>query len=207
MAFPPSAAAGANCRSIAAVPISLPTRCWPGAPGSTFCRSRSRSRVRNATRRALEFLAEAQQASGTWIPLWFGNQFAVSDRNPVYGTARVLIALGAKLPERAEPAIIRRALDWLVACQNPDGGWGGAAGIASSIEETALALHACTAHDGLVGEAVIQRGAESLNEVHRARDPHAAFSDRILLRQPVVFRRTLSTHLRDSRAPAASVIT
>jgi squalene-hopene/tetraprenyl-beta-curcumene cyclase len=124
-----------------------------------------RTRIRNATRRALAFLAKAQQANGAWIPLWFGNQFAPSDQNPVYGTTRVLIALGAKLPEEAPPSMIRRALDWLVDCQNPDGGWGGAAGIASSIEETALAVHACAAHAGVVGEAVIQRGAESLRRV------------------------------------------
>jgi squalene-hopene/tetraprenyl-beta-curcumene cyclase len=123
-----------------------------------------RSRIRNATRRALAFLKEAQQPSGAWIPLWFGNQFAEGDQNPLYGTARVLIALGAKLPEAAPPGMIQRALDWLVACQNPDGGWGGAAGIASSIEETALAVHACATYKGVVRGEVIQRGAEALSQ-------------------------------------------
>jgi squalene-hopene/tetraprenyl-beta-curcumene cyclase len=56
----------------------------------------------------------------------------------------------------------RRAVDWLVAAQNPDGGWGGDMGIESSIEETALALHACAAHAALAGEAVIRRASQFL---------------------------------------------
>ena len=34
----------------------------------------------------------------------------------------------------------RRGVAWLLSVQNPDGGWGGAAGTPSSIEETALAV-------------------------------------------------------------------
>jgi squalene cyclase len=37
-----------------------------------------------------------------------------------------------------EPA--RRGVAWLLAAQKADGGWGGAAGVPSSIEETALAV-------------------------------------------------------------------
>ena len=37
---------------------------------------------------------------------------------------------------------IDAALDWLLAAQNEDGGWGGGLGIRSSVEETALALEA-----------------------------------------------------------------
>jgi squalene-hopene/tetraprenyl-beta-curcumene cyclase len=70
--------------------------------------------------------------------------------------------LEATLPESAPPEMIRRAVDWLVAAQNPDGGWGGDVGIASSIEETALALHACAVHSALAGKAVIRRGSRFL---------------------------------------------
>src|SRR5262249_28226268 len=123
-----------------------------------------RGQVRQATRRALEFLSQAQQPDGSWIPLWFGNQFAAGDQNPVYGTSRVLIALGANLPEPFSPEVVRRALDWLLAAQNPDGGWGGAPAIRSSIEETAVALHACCAHAGEVPDATVRRAVAWLLE-------------------------------------------
>jgi squalene-hopene/tetraprenyl-beta-curcumene cyclase len=39
-------------------------------------------------------------------------------------------------------ALCERAVQWLLSAQNTDGGWGGAAALASSIEETSLALDA-----------------------------------------------------------------
>jgi squalene-hopene/tetraprenyl-beta-curcumene cyclase len=94
--------------------------------------------------RAMEYLGNVQRDDGSWIPLWFGNQMADGHENPVYGTARVLSNL-AQMPQQyresfAEP--LERAVQWLLSAQNADGGWGGAQGIASSIEETALAVDA-----------------------------------------------------------------
>ncbi len=86
-----------------------------------------------AIARAQKYLARAQQADGSWIPLWFGNENAPRHENPTYGTSRVLALRG--------PAD-RRATKWLLEAQNADGGWGGAPGIPSSIEETALAVDA-----------------------------------------------------------------
>jgi squalene-hopene/tetraprenyl-beta-curcumene cyclase len=40
---------------------------------------------------------------------------------------------------RGESEAARRGLDWLLSAQNHDGGWGGAGGIPSSVEESALA--------------------------------------------------------------------
>ena len=121
-----------------------------------------RDRIRTASHQAVAYLEESQQPGGEWIPLWFGNQFAPNDHNPVYGTSRVLIALGAHLPAPVPANMVRAALDWLLAAQNPDGGWGGAPGIASTIEETAVALYACTAHAKEIAATVIRRGAEFL---------------------------------------------
>lgn len=105
-----------------------------------------RRRVEKAMHRALDYLREAQRPDGAWIPLWFGNQAAPNQENPVYGTSRALKHLS-----NCEPAMgpvgpmCERAVRWLLAAQNEDGGWGGDASVPSSIEETALAVEALAA--------------------------------------------------------------
>lgn len=94
------------------------------------------------------YLERTQRPDGSWLPLWFGNQDHPDEENPVYGTAKVLLAYRDWQKTTAEPA--RRAVRWLSEHQNPDGGWGGGAAVAavsaerwtSSVEETALAVEA-----------------------------------------------------------------
>ncbi|MGH9159132.1 MAG: prenyltransferase/squalene oxidase repeat-containing protein, partial [Vicinamibacteraceae bacterium] len=100
--------------------------------------------VLHASRRALRCIAREQRADGAWAPLWFGNEQASDEENRTYGTARVLAGLQAPLV-RDEPGSIdcrRKATAWLLHAQNEDGGWGGSHGVASSIEETGVALTA-----------------------------------------------------------------
>ena len=111
---------------------------WLDDPASRHATETLRRRCAGSIRRGFAYLARSQQADGSWLPLWFGNQFVPGDINPAYGTARVLAAYRAA-GTLDDPAA-RRALDWLKRAQNDDGGWGGAEGIDSSVEETALAV-------------------------------------------------------------------
>jgi squalene-hopene/tetraprenyl-beta-curcumene cyclase len=101
-------------------------------------------RIDGAIKKGLGYLNHAQRPNGAWVPLWFGNEYAPNQENPVYGTARVLLGL-LRLPRHlasAHAEMLTRAAEWLLSVQNPDGGWGGDKAVASSIEETALSVDA-----------------------------------------------------------------
>lgn len=122
--------------------------------------------VRTAMDRALRYLEGEQRADGSWVPLWFGNQNAAAEENPVYGTARVLLALKDLHARGYEvgAAMLRRAENALVAMQLADGGWGGGMasddrGMVASVEETGWCLEALAGSRH--GEA-FQRGVEWL---------------------------------------------
>ena len=121
-----------------------------------------RTRTERATTRAVRFLEQAQQPDGSWIPLWFGNQGARDEANPVYGTARVLEGLAALSDVETIPEAECRAARWLVEAQGGDGGWGGAPGVPPSIEETALAVSALATFRRLPRAAAGQRIDEAL---------------------------------------------
>jgi squalene-hopene/tetraprenyl-beta-curcumene cyclase len=133
-----------------------------------------RTRTERAMLRALNYLRDVQREDGSWVPLWFGNQSAPNQENPVYGTSRALkhlAACGLEMGPMGRMGQIRpmceRAVEWLLSAQNADGGWGGAASVASSIEETALAVDAlavaCTScTDPFKAVQAARRGAQWL---------------------------------------------
>ncbi len=139
---------------------------WRDVPGCSG--SQLSAEVAKSSRQARSFLEKQQREDGSWVPLWFGNQDLDDETNPVYGTARVLVAA-----QRVglSAAAQRRGCEFLLANQNLDGGWGGGCSVTawldsqgietslpastdpngdptrkvrvvSSIEETALALDA-----------------------------------------------------------------
>ncbi|MCH9656524.1 MAG: squalene--hopene cyclase [Planctomycetes bacterium] len=97
-----------------------------------------RKRATRAVERSFKYLASVQRVDGSWLPLWFGNQHIDNDENPVYGTARVLAAYATQEKQKSTQAT--QAVEFLKTVQNTDGGWGGAKGAPSSVEETALAV-------------------------------------------------------------------
>jgi len=96
--------------------------------------------------RAWSYLRKTQSEKGFWQPLWFGNQHHAAQKNPTYGTARVLLALseaetilaGAK----DYSASLERGTAWLISIQKEDGSWGGDSGLPATLEETAVAISA-----------------------------------------------------------------
>jgi squalene-hopene/tetraprenyl-beta-curcumene cyclase len=65
--------------------------------------------------RAMDYLRKTQERDGSWFGRW--------GMNYVYGTWSVLCAFNAAHVDAQAPEV-RRAVAWLRAIQNPDGGWG-----------------------------------------------------------------------------------
>jgi squalene-hopene/tetraprenyl-beta-curcumene cyclase len=109
---------------------------------------------RRRVARGFRFLKRQQRPDGSWVPLWFGNQDHPAEENPVYGTAKVLLAYAAGVGP-PDP-VAQRAIGWLCRAQNQDGSWAGGPGLtnlegrpaAGSVEETALAIEALLAFPG-----------------------------------------------------------
>ncbi len=68
-----------------------------------------------AIARGIEYLKRDQEKDGSWFGRW--------GTNYVYGTWSVLNALNAAGEDMGAP-YIRKAVDWLIARQRDDGGWG-----------------------------------------------------------------------------------
>jgi squalene-hopene/tetraprenyl-beta-curcumene cyclase len=120
-------------------------------------------RSRQATERGWKYLLAQQQDDGSWVPLWFGNQYHPEEQNPIYGTARGMAAL--KDLNRLDTPAALRAIAWLQGHQHDTGGWGYGVGPRGtglpprkcSVEETALATEALLAIDG---DPAIEASAE-----------------------------------------------
>ncbi len=120
-------------------------------------------------RAALKYLEDDQLADGSWFGRWGVNY--------VYGTWSALIALNAAGVDLASPSV-RRAAEWLIEIQNPDGGWGeecdsyrldyeGYRPATSTASQTAWALLGLMAA-GEVDSTAVERGIRYLADTQGA---------------------------------------
>jgi squalene-hopene/tetraprenyl-beta-curcumene cyclase len=112
---------------------------------------------------ALDALRRTQLPDGSWFGRW--------GMNYIYGTWSVLSALNAA-GVAADAPEMRKAVDWLIGVQNPDGGWGedgssyrldyrGYAPAPSTASQTAWALLGLMAA-GETGNPAVARGVDYL---------------------------------------------
>lgn len=85
--------------------------------------SKLQGSMARAAKRGFNFLERNQHSDGSWLPLWFGNQDRSEEDNPIYGTAKVLMAYAELGMVESGPAVA--AVQFLRESQNEDGGWGG----------------------------------------------------------------------------------
>lgn len=118
-----------------------------------------------------ETLTNASQPSTAdspqpWVPLWFGDQDAADEKAPVYGTATAIdYLMSSKQTEGMKLA--ESQVDFLINCQNDDGGWGGNKGVRSKVTYTSRVLGAL-AHFPDKYELVKQKGWRYLYDRFKA---------------------------------------
>lgn len=168
--------------------------------------------VQQAAHRALGHLGRTQRPDGSWIPLWFGNEAAPAQENPVYGTAQVIIGLNAlSAGGIAVQALLERARGFLSSAQHPEGGWGGASGVAPTVEETALAVRAL--HGAPDHREALERGlAWLVDRWERGEARHASpiglYFARLWYHEslyPLIFTVDAFNHRAEGDGPRATV--
>jgi len=124
-----------------------------------------RKKVETSMKRMLQWMKKIQQPDGSWVPLWFGDQDAIDERSPVYGTAVAIEHLNISSNPFAKELAAKGAA-YLVSVQNDDNGWGGAHGVKSKITMTAKAISALAAFATQYPEN-LEKGLEYIYEAYQ----------------------------------------
>jgi squalene-hopene/tetraprenyl-beta-curcumene cyclase len=95
--------------------LDPPTADLTGRCLSMLAQLGERPETSEPMRRAIAWLERDQLPEGSWYGRW--------GMNYIYGTWSVLCALNAAGVDPKTP-VVRKAVDWLLAIQNADGGWG-----------------------------------------------------------------------------------
>ena len=97
-------------------------------------------KVEKSYGRMFEWMKKTSDCEG-WMPLWFGDQDAEDEKAPVYGTATAIDYLMQSEQEEGMELAADK-VEFLLKCQNEDGGWGGNKGVRSKVTYTSRVLAA-----------------------------------------------------------------
>ena len=99
--------------------------------------------VQKSFNRMLNWMDKSLVEKSSWVPLWFGDQNAKDEKAPVYGTATAIDYL-MSVQHPVATKLAQSQINFVLATQNEDGGWGGNKGVKSKVTFTCRALAALT---------------------------------------------------------------
>ena len=120
-----------------------------------------KERCQHSLERMYQWLEAHRNSCGDWTPLWFGDQDAKDEKNPVYGTATLMDYLYTLQDQRAK-GLADGGRDFLRRTQNADGGWGGNAEVNSKVTLTAKAVAALAGANDPHLDECIDKGIDYL---------------------------------------------
>lgn len=121
-----------------------------------------KSRTEKGALQLTEWMQKNMTPEGSWTPLWFGDQDAVDEKAPVYGTATAVEYLFCSPANGEVRTLADKGVSYLLQAQQADGGWGGAKDVPSKISLTSKVLGALASSGRSDVRKAIERGVNFL---------------------------------------------